>query len=361
MKILSIVTGIPPENSARIRILKNASILSDNGNDVEFLFYVWKINNKHNLDISFKYSVIEIFRNPLNHFKYFMKIITGKYDVIYYNFHIPIFYLFVNFFKTKIILDRHGDSIYEFLIYNSTSFSFELFFKKLQNFFDLKFSDKIICVSHKMIDDLVKNGVKKNKLFYVTNGVDLKYFNISTKKIRNSKTQNKLVFSYIGAFDKWQGVDNFIKSAEHLKDDPNLIFLIVGGDKNFKDGNIIYLPKVSQKEVLKYYYISDIFVLPRPHHPATEVAAPTKFAEYAAMGKPILTSNVGDAALLVIKYNCGIVIENNAPENIIKGILEFKNKTKDELFNMGKNSRKLAECEFNLNKISKDFIKIIEK
>lgn len=364
MKILSIATGIPPkdlsENSAWIRILKNASILSSQENEIEFLFYVWKLNSKSNLNLSVKYSVIEVLHNPLPHFKYFMKIITKKYDVVYFNIHIPLFYLFVNYFKTDIILDRHGDSIYEFFINNNPSFSFKLLLTKIQDFIDLKFSDKIICVSHKMIDDLHKKGINKKNLFYITNGVNLKYFNRSAQKCINLKKQHKLVFSYIGAFDKWQGIDNFIKAAKHLKNDTNLVFLIVGGIEG-NDGNIIYVPKVSHKEVLKYYNISDIFVLPRPSHPAADVAAPTKFAEYTAMGKPILTTEVGDAAFLVKKYNCGIVIENNHPDTLIKGILNLKNKTNDELINMGKNSRELAKKEFSYDKISKDLKNVVKK
>lgn len=350
--------NIPPDNSAWIRIIKNANMLSEE-NEVELLFYVWKRDPQSILDLSYQYDVIEVLRNPLRHFKYLKKIISGDYDLIYFNIHIPLFYLFINFFGTPIILDKHGDYLQEYLMYNDSSFSFELIFRKIVEWTDINFSDKIICVSQQMINTLIKKGITKNKLFYLTNGVDLNFLKKSSPTFNPTKPKNKLVFSYIGAFHKWQGVDNFIKAAKLLKNDPEILFLIVGGMKEGKEGNISYVPHVSPKDVIKYYSISDILVLPRPSHPATEVAAPTKLAEYAATGKPILTTNVGDAAFFVKKYKCGIVIENNSPENIIKGINIFKSKQKNELLEMGKNSKKMAKYELSYEKMYKDITKLI--
>ena len=101
-------------------------------------------------------------------------------------------------------------------------------------------------------------------------------------------------------------------------------------------------------------------MLPRPNHLATDVAAPTKFAEYAAMGKPILTTDVGDAAELVAKYKCGIVVDSNDSEGLKNGVLELKKKSKDDLLNMGKNSRKLAEQEFSFKKMRDDLNSILK-
>jgi glycosyltransferase involved in cell wall biosynthesis len=362
LKILSIATGmpsnIPPDNSAWIRIIKNADILSDQGNELEFLFYIWKNDQNTFLDLKFRYNVIEVLRNPLTHFKYFKKIIKGDYDLVYFNVHIPIFYIFINFFKTTVILDKHGDYIQEFLMYNNSSLSFQLIFRKIADYLDFKFSDIIICVSKIMIDSLINKGIDKNKLFYVTNGVDLDLFKVLPK---TDMKPNKLVFSYIGAFDKWQGVDNFIKAAKSLRNDPELIFLIIGGVQEGSEGNIKFIPKVKPNEVFKYYNISDIFVLPRPSHPATEVAAPTKFVEYAATGKPILATNVGDAAFFVKKYKCGIVIDDNDPDSLIKGIQEFKNKNIKELEEMGKNSKEMAIKEFSYEKVGLDLIELTKK
>lgn len=79
------------------------------------------------------------------------------------------------------------------------------------------------------------------------------------------------------------------------------------------------------------------------------------------MGKPVLTSNVGDAADLVKKYNSGIVVDNNHVNNLLNGFDQFKNLDDAELRRMGKASRKLAENEFDWKIVSKNLLKSLEK
>ncbi|WP_048190958.1 glycosyltransferase [Methanobacterium sp. SMA-27] len=122
---------------------------------------------------------------------------------------------------------------------------------------------------------------------------------------------------------------------------------------------IYYFPKLERSEIYDYYSICDVLVLPRPHSIATEIAAPTKFAEYCSMKKPILTSNVGDAADLIKRYNCGIVVENNDPEKLLEGILKFKNINNNDLKRMIKGSEELSKNEFDWNNIKDDFLDAI--
>ena len=50
-----------------------------------------------------------------------------------------------------------------------------------------------------------------------------------------------------------------------------------------------------------------ILIIPRIQHQAIRNAFPTKFAEYAAMGRPIMVNDVDETADFVRKYNCGFV------------------------------------------------------
>jgi len=173
--------------------------------------------------------------------------------------------------------------------------------------------------------------------------------------------EDKLVFGYVGGFQKWQGVENLIEAARRI-DDKNVAFLIVGGNRKRmeKEKNILFGPRVPHSQVPLFYSVSDILVLPRPSHLSTEIASPTKFAEYVAMKKPVLVTNVGDAAGLVTRYNCGIVIDNNSAQSLAEGIEEFREKSQRELNIMGRNSRKMAENEFDWNKIRDNLHELVE-
>ncbi|BDH79956.1 hypothetical protein MTTB_13350 [Methanothermobacter tenebrarum] len=361
MKILSVILGAPfHEEALWFRIKKHMDILSSLGHEIELCFYTRK---KLRFNPPFKYSVIK--SSPLNvHLKHFLKVNSGDYDVIFCNLAMSPFICSLSKLQgIPMILDNHGDLVSEMDLLNQDPLK-KLYYKMI-SFFDFRLADRIICVSNSMIDDLKQRGVPEDKLYYVTNATDLDFFQpLNETEINKLKDElglpDKLICGYIGSADKWQGVDSLIKTSKNYRDD-DVFFLFVGFSKNKKrDHNSLFLPRVDLDLVKSYYGVSDILVLPRPYHKSTEVAAPTKFAEYAAMGKPILTTDVGDAAKLVKKYKCGIVIEDNQPENIIKGINKFKSLSKNDIIKMGQNARKMAEKEFSLKKMKKDLKKVID-
>ena len=371
MKILSVCTSVPGEDAAWWRISNIARILEANGHEVHFVHYCRKASYEklENKELYADHSFVVT--SPMSvHIKHLKILCANHYNLVYGNDLTATFCsLLGKLTKTPLILDIHGGDVEEFLLENGFSFNpaflsrFTL--KKFIDFADLRFSNKIICISHKMIEYLHnQKGVPLEKIAYVTNGVDLGFFKpVNDEKVGNMRKQlgieNKLVFGYIGNFQKWQGVENFIEAAKRI-DDKDLAFLIVGGEKGSREDNIVFMPKIPRAQVPDYYSICDVLVLPRPSHPATEIAAPTKFAEYAAMEKPILTTDVGDASEFVREYKCGIVVDDNKVENLVKGIIEFKNKSEDEFKRMGRNSRKLAENEFDWKKVKINLLKAVE-
>jgi glycosyltransferase involved in cell wall biosynthesis len=373
MRILSVKVGAPTDDySAWIRKIKVAKLIKSLGHEMDFVIYTHKgeCNEKILADIPFKYEMVKV--TPFNLYsKYFKKLKEGEYDLVFCNGQLTQAVLFLTKFKgPKFVLDRHGDMVKEFLLledgfkYNPRFVGWFLRLK-LIDFLNFHFVDRITCVSHKMVEDLRGRGLKPEKTAYVTNGINLDRFKVNEDLIQKMKEdleiQSKMVFTYVGAFEKWQGVENFIEAAEKLKNDVDVAFVIVGGKKEETKGNIRFIPKVPQGEVPNYYALSDVLVMPRPSHPATEVAAPTKFPEYLAMGKPVLTTNVGDAAQFVKDYRCGLVAENSQPESLVDAIMKFKSKIPDELKVMGSNSRKLAEKEFSIDRMAQDLANALEK
>lgn len=373
MRILS-VTMIPPgENAQWWRILNIAKILKSEGNEVDIVHYIAKGYDAHKKLKEMRveeydrdsFMIMSPLVIPLKHLECISK---KNYDVVYGNTYGGAFFSILGKLAgTPLVFDMHGIPE-EFLLMNKLKNSnlHKLFFMKLMDSIALHFSDKIICVSKNMIRYLHnRKGIPLKKMAYITNGVNLNFFKpMNKEKINNMKKQlgieNKFVFGYIGDFQEYQGIENFIEVAKKIGD-RETVFLIVGGEKESKENNIIFIPKVPRAQIPDYYSVCDVLVLPRPSHIVTEVAAPTKFAEYTAMGKPILTTEVGDAADFVNRYKNGIVVENNHPDNLKKGILEFLMLDKDELAEMGKNSRKLAENEFDWRKISKNILKCLEE
>jgi len=289
-------------------------------------------------------------------------------DIIITHTEVPTFIstLMKSFVGSNIVFDMHGlrRAEVELECCPQSSIIYNILYK-FYNIMDvsvelsaLKKSDVVLTVSRCMGEYLKKFfKLDSRKIVYAPNGVDLDFFNsskVSTDLVFQLRDElglsEKKVLCYIGGMHKWQGVENFIKAA--LKVPYNdVAFLIVGGKGSWKKKNIIKLQAVSREKIRLYYALCDVAVLPRPHHLATFVASPTKLSEYAAMGKPILATNVGDAAYLIRKYSAGYVVPSNHPEDLIQGIEYFVNLTDSELKLMGLRARKMAEEEFDWKKI----------
>jgi len=366
MNILS-VTIIPPGEDAQWwRIINIVNQLKLVGYKVDLVHYILKGFDAHKIIKSKNYEtskvsfvVSSVIKIPFIHLR---KVMTGRYNLVYGNTYGGTFFCILGkFCGVPLILDMHGVSE-EFLLDPTNGSSYKLFLLRFMEFLSLRASDKVLCVSKKMIYYLNKEkNIPLDKMIYATNGVDLNFFKnsdeVRIKKLRESfNFKNKIVFGYIGGFQYYQGVEKLVEAAKKVMD-TRAKFLIIGGVNNSIEGNVLFIPSISRDEICDYYSICDVLVLPRPSYIGTEVAAPTKFAEYCAMGKPILTTNVGDAADFVRQYKNGIVVLNNDPDNLQKGILEFLKLDHSTFIEMGKNSRKLAEDEFSWKKISENIIK----
>lgn len=364
MKILSVTVTMPQNDAQWVRISHMARILEKRGSEVSVVHYIIKGGESHRRLENLSNNDSVIINNPLILLFNHLRILKSGYDLVYGNTYAATFFCIIGkLIKKPLILDMHGIS--EEYVMNNNHKKL-IFIMKLMEKLALLFSDKILCVSHEMVTYLhSEKRVPMKKLFHVPNGVDLDFFKQINKNQINElkkkyKIEDKLVFGYLGGTQKWQGLENFIMASGEL--DNNFVSIIVGVDVvNYQqEDNIIYIPKVSKDEIIKYYSLCDVLVLPRPKHIVTEVAAPTKFAEYVSMGKPVLVTAVGDAAKLVKKYENGIVIKDNEVENLKKGINDFLKLEKNKLKQMGLNSRKLAENEFDWDNISNSLLEIIE-
>jgi len=360
MRILS-VSKIPPGNDAEWWRIHNIYNFLKGKCEIDLVSYIIKgTESAKRVDngLSSKNTTLDIITPFALPFRHLQNLNVKDYDIVYGNTYASSFLsLPGKIRKLPLVTDMHGIPEEEFILLNGSKYynPLKFFLIKLMNSSALTFSDKIICVSRKMVSYLNnRHNVPTSKMSCITNGVDLNFFNkASLEKIENLKMKlgfdDKIVFGYIGGFQKWQGVDTFITAAKSLAGQKDIAFLFVGADGKSTD-NIKFLPPMDRKSLINYYSVCDVLVLPRPSNIVTEVASPTKFAEYAAMSCPILATDVGDAADFIRKYKNGLLVKSNTPADLRKGILDIIDSETD-FKKMSKRSRKLAEEEFNWNKL----------
>lgn len=363
MRILSTTIILPSGDSHWIRIGAIADALRRQGVEVDLVHYVMKGSRTHEMyrreqDSWRDDEQVHLVSGPQALLRHLRQVRGGTYDLVYGNNLAGTFIGVSRIWeKTPLIFDMHGvpeESLLQVPLRRSVYLHYSLM--KLIERINIRIADRIVCVSQSMIEYLhTVKRVSREKMVYATNGVNLDEFAPPTscagERVREALGIDDMrVFGYIGAFQGWQGVPALIAAARALRTE-NVAVLLVGDGGGSREGNVISLPRVPRDRVAEYYAACDVLVLPRPRHLATEVAAPTKFAEYCAMGKPVLTTNVGDAAHLVRTYGNGVVVNDATPGDLLEGIARFSEMGESKLRHMGLNSRILAEKEFDWEKI----------
>jgi glycosyltransferase involved in cell wall biosynthesis len=109
------------------------------------------------------------------------------------------------------------------------------------------------------------------------------------------------------------------------------------------------------EDVKKLYIASDIYVLPSLEEPC-----PTSLLEPLACGKPLVGTDVGGIALMIKEGWNGFLVEPANEEQLAEKI-RYLIDHPEKWGKMGKNSRKLAEEEFDWRKIAEKYLKVYEE
>ena len=263
-----------------------------------------------------------------------------------------IYYLAIrNFFKKKKLLffligyliSRIYEYYEKYCYLNSTKNI--LITKKFLNFFPYK----------------KKNYIKENWVPLA----DLKIKDFNKKVI--VKLSNSFNFIYTGTLSYKHQSDILLSLAEKFRD-ANII--ILSNDKFAKElflkakkkslKNFIIHKLVSYDELPTFLKNSDIGLV-NLNQDSNNVCVPSKILTYYKYGLPILASMPlsNPASQNILKYKTGLVSNPNQIEQYLSNAFKLMNNTKLRK-KFSKNGKDFAIKNFNIKKISKEFIKILE-
>ena len=204
-----------------------------------------------------------------------------------------------------------------------------------QNFYKKYFKSiyKIVVLTRYIKEELIRLGVKENKILTSPSAVDLEIFsiNISQENARKELNlpQDKIILGYTGNFktksmDK--GLTDILQALKILiTKNKNILFVAVGGSQididfyqsmakqNLLDKYVIFLPKIEQKKLAIYQKAFDILLMPFPkekHY--SYFMSPLKMFEYMAAHKPIITSDLPAVRDILSDEECVFVRSNDA-------------------------------------------------
>lgn len=195
---------------------------------------------------------------------------------------------------------------------------------------------RIIVNSPALAEALEDKGVKKEKIVFIPNGVDVSSF-IPTLDVSQIGEQynlrGKFVVLYSGLLGFAQAMGTVIEAANILKEHSDIIFLIVGTGPKAKKlklqierkklNNVILAGAKPHRLIPDFMSWADVCLIPYVNRETFQKNIPSKMYEYMAGGKPIIINLKGEAARIIEKEQAGLVVSADSAQSLAKGILQL--------------------------------------
>jgi len=242
------------------------------------------------------------------------------------------------------------------------------FLIKLARGFILKQAHKVI-VTTRQIKEQLKKKYPKSNIVYIPNGINTSHFKFSpitpskrwSSSGRNHKSQITKVF-FVGRLEKQKNLKNLIKAVAKVKDEYKIKLLFIGrGSQKDKlvelaekmGVSLRIIDNVPHNEIAEYYRSADVFCLL-----SLKEGHPKVLLEAMACGLPCLVSKKEWALEFrdkkeVLKTAVGV-------SDIVEKLkMLIRNKRLQEV--LSKNARKKVVKDYNINKLLKKEIFILQK
>lgn len=200
-------------------------------------------------------------------------------------------------------------------------------------------------------------GIVKDSQCLLNNGAGV---NLDEYPFEEYPSQDKTRFLFIGRIMQEKGIDELFDAAKRIKNEyENVDFDVVG---MYEDDYEATVNKLVDKNIINFYgYQEDVrpfiknascFVLPSWH----EGMANTNL-ESAAMGRPIITSNIHGCLEAVVENKNGYLCERKNANSLYECLKKFIELPYEEKVEMGRQSRIHMEEVFDKKKVVNNTLK----
>lgn len=185
-------------------------------------------------------------------------------------------------------------------------------------------SDLVIAISESLKNYIISETNINSNIFVVPNAVEsnkfipLKKNNLIQKKY---DLQDKIVLGYLGQIRKLEGLHYLINSMTDLANRHNNIKLLIIGEgpdldhlkelviKRKLSKYISFLGNIPHDEIIQYYSVIDIIILPRVNNKVNNLVTPLKPLEAMSCGKVVIASNLKALKELITDGETGLLFK----------------------------------------------------
>ena len=324
----------------------------------------------------YKIKSIKIKRNfsPISNLKSLWQIYKfikkEKFDIVHV--HTPIA-AFIGRIAAKlahtpiIIYTAHG-----FYFHENMSFLQKKLYIGLEKFCGRYFTDMLFTQSYEdKITAINEKIISKDKVVWISNGVNIEKFNIPPdKNLKYSlgfKDTDKII-GFTGRLTKEKGIEELIIAIKKvIKTIPQAKLLVIGdtltSDKEGFNKNLIQENNLENKifftgfyeDVFRLLSIINIFVLP-----SYREGMPKSILEAMAAGKPVIATNIRGCREEVVDGVTGLLVPVKNPEALAQAIIKILSNP-EMAKKMGEAGKKRAREKFDEKMVLEKELKIYQK
>lgn len=200
-------------------------------------------------------------------------------------------------------------------------------------------ADAVVTLSQTMKNELVSRGVAADKIFLVPNAANPERFPVIEGRCERLARELGLgpapVIGYAGSFSVYEGLSDLLRAFRRILDAmPEARALIIGGGRDAEAAHataaeldlgdsVIFAGPVDRAELLDYYSLIDVFVVPRPPFRVCEIVTPLKAYEAMATGRAVVVSDVPALRELIVEGHTAVSYKAGCPESLATVCLEL--------------------------------------
>ncbi len=224
----------------------------------------------------------------------------------------------------------------------------------LQNYFYRWGTDKFIVISHELKRIFIEKGFPENHLHVIHNGIPAERYN-QWSEGRVAELRHKFQLDpsqfIIGCVSRMKKQDQLIEAVKVLND-PEAVLIFAGAEEDrlkphldrFKLTNrVIFAGKVPPEDILNYYRLFDVQVLP-----SITDGFGLVLLEAMAMQCPVIATDFGGIKDVVRDGVNGLLFENENINQLVDHLKKIRNPDLREV--LIKNGVKTAYEEFSIEK-----------
>jgi glycosyltransferase involved in cell wall biosynthesis len=375
MVILMILEGeFPPD----LRVENEISALIEAGNEVHLM-----CSTRKNLPVEDRLNKAFIHRYPIStfihkssigclnfpfYFNFWRKHLYNlfkkyKYDVIHVH-DLPLSRLGVELkreYGIPLVLDLHENwpgllkhALHTQTIIGRHVFSYERWTRYEKDM--LHEADLVITVVEEAKDRIASLGIKKGKLFIVSNSANIK----NIPSYQRKRTGNDFILFYGGGINWHRGLQIVLDAIKILEERNISIGLEVAGSGSYMEtlkkksiklgiaSDVVFHGQKPFNEMMELLAEADAAIIPHLRTENNDATIPHKLFQYMYLNIPIISSDCLPLERIITETDTGFIYKNDSPV-ALASLLEKLYNDRTFLKDKGVNGRKAVLAKYNWN------------